>query len=112
MENIKTITLTGLTRYPYLFTVYPWNTNLQTVSAVYAALRRDKHGYSVLYVGNTAQLDAHIAEHSLLSDFDSVGITHIGVHVEPVVSKRHTKKMDLVASYTPELNLSSAEFER
>jgi len=112
MDNCKTITLKGLTRYVYLFNVFPWESELPPVSAVYSILRRDKHGYSVIYIGNTGKLDTHLSEHALLAKFEAEGKTHIGIHVEPVMSKRHSKKMDLVSSYTPALNLSSAEFGR
>ncbi len=106
MDKGKTITLKGITRNPYVFSLYAWGTPLNSASAVYAVLRRNHIGYSVIYVGSTCDLGPHLDQHPKLADFDREGRTHIGVHIEPTMSRRRSKETDLIASYAPVLNLT------
>lgn len=112
MEMTKHITLTGASRTPYLFTVHLWEQRLISISAVYAVLRRMRVGYGTIYIGSSADLKTHFEEHDLLKKFIQQGVTHIGIHVDNTVSSQHTKKMDLISSYVPELNLHGKEFKR
>jgi len=105
MDKGKTITLKGISRKPYVFSLYPWGTSLNSISAVYTVLRRNHVGYSLVYISSTCHLDRHLYQHPKLADFAREGRTHIGVHIEPVMSRRHSKETDLVASYAPVLNL-------
>jgi len=104
MEKAKTIILKGISRNPYTFTIYPWSSRLLTTSAVYAVLSWKQPGYSVLYIGSACELAPHLNEAERRQLFAGVGCTHIGVHVEPVVSRRLAKVTDLVVSYAPLLN--------
>ncbi len=104
MDKGKTIMLKGITRNPYIFTLTPWGSKLRSMSAVYAVLRRNHYGYQVVYISSTCELDRHLTQHPKLAEFDREGITHIGVHIEPVMSRRHAKETDLIASYAPVLN--------
>lgn len=105
MEKGKTIVLSGATQNPYIFTIYPWGTPLISYGAIYAVLRRNRVGYSVIYFGRTGELSPHLCSHPLLSAFERAGKTHIGVHIEPVISKRYAKQMDLIVNFAPELNI-------
>lgn len=104
MDVGKTIVLSGVTKNNYLFTVYPWETTLVSYGAVYAVLRRDRIGYTVIYVGRTGELRQHLLDHPMLQDFRQAGCTHIGVHIESVIARRYANQMDLVANFKPELN--------
>jgi len=104
MDNGKTIILKGISRNPYTFTISPWGSELHTTSAVYAVLAFKPPGYSVLYISSTAELASHLTSEGRPRLFGYEGCTHIGVHVEPVVSRRLSKVTDLVASYAPFLN--------
>jgi len=45
--------------------------------------------------------------------FDLEGCTHIGVHVEPIVSRRLAKVTDLVTGHAPVLNrLEASDFRK
>lgn len=105
MDNGKTIILNGISRNPYAFTLYPCGTKLLSASAVYAVLAFKQPGYSVLYISSAAQLAAHLADDERCAFFRREGCTHVGVHVEPVVSRRLAKVTDLVVSYRPVLNV-------
>lgn len=100
----KTMVFTGATKNPYLFTVYPWGQPLVSYGAVYVVLKRDRFGYTILYVGRTSELSPHLSSHPLLHAFIEAGRTHVGIHLEPVIAKRYAKQMDLMTNFTPELN--------
>lgn len=105
MDKGKTIFLSGATGNSYVFTVYSWGSPLVSFGAVYSVLRRGKHGYSVIYIGSSENLSLHLKTHPSLMAFTEEGMTHIGVHIEPVISLRHKKEMDLIANFSPVLNL-------
>ncbi|VAW55545.1 hypothetical protein MNBD_GAMMA05-2116 [hydrothermal vent metagenome] len=110
--NGKTIVFSGATKNPYLFTVYPWDASLVTYGAVYVVLRRDRFGYSIIYIGRTGELSPHLSRHPLLKAFIAAGRTHVGVHLEPVISKRYAKQMDLVTNFSPDLNGGGEIFDK
>ncbi len=103
-SNGTAIVFSGATKTPYLFTIYPWGTSLVSYGAVYVVLRRNGFGYSVIYVGRTGELSPHLSSHPMLRAFNQAGRTHVGIHIEPVISKRYAKQMDLVVNFEPELN--------
>jgi len=105
MEKEKTILLKGLSGCSYVFHVYPWQTLLVCSSVVYVVLRRDRFGYSVLYVGSTGILNGQMSEHFLLAEFEEAGKTHIGIHIEPSVLQRQVKQQDLIKNFSPVLNM-------
>ena len=94
---------------PLHFHFYPWVATLRTATAVYAVLWRN-HVVIQIYIGNTCNLDPHLYQHLKLADFDREGKTHVGVHIEPVVSRRHAKETNLIARYAPVLNLTKVGF--
>jgi len=104
MDKGKTISLPGTTGNIYIFTTYPWNTSLISYGAVYSVLRRNKHGHEIIYIGSTGELKHHLSSHPLLPEFEKANATHIGVHIEPVISKRYAKQQDLILKFTPALN--------
>ncbi len=104
MGRKKTILLKGVSKRTYTFNIYPWDSQLVCSGMVYAVLRRDRFGYSVIYVGITSMLHSHISEHPLLMAFDEAEKTHIGVHAEPSVLIRQLKQRDLVENFSPGLN--------
>ncbi|HHJ35270.1 MAG TPA: hypothetical protein ENJ87_05860 [Gammaproteobacteria bacterium] len=104
MMDEKTMVFSGATKNPYLFTIYPWDSSLVSYGAVYVVLRRNRFGYSILYVGRTGELRPHLANHPLSRAFSEAGRTHVGVHIEPVISRRYAKQMDLVMNFAPDLN--------
>ena len=105
MDKEKTILLNGASNRSYLFTVYPWHTPLICSSLVYVVLRRDRFGYSVLYIGSTGMLTDHMTKHPLLHEFDKAHKTHIGIHIEPSSSERQLKQKDLIVNFMPTLNM-------
>jgi len=104
MNKSKTITLKGVSESPYTFTVYPWGELLEPVSAVYAVLKKNQHGYSIIYIGKTYDLDKHVYNHNKRFEFKEEGATHIGIHLEPAMSRRYSIEMDLIICYTPPIN--------
>ncbi len=104
MDEDRTILLRGSSDRAYVFTVYPWQALLICSSVVYVVLRRNRFGYSVIYVGSTGMLTEHISRHPLLLEFDAAGKTHIGVHIEPSVLMRQVKEKDLLINFSPALN--------
>ena len=87
---MKDSTLPYLSRNPYTFNIC---SGAQTccARAVYAVLSLNQPGYSVLYISSTAQLATHLTNGDRSSVFYSEGCTHIGVLIEPVVSRRLAK---------------------
>jgi len=109
MDKDKTILLNGASDHSYIFTIYPWQTLLVCSSVVYVVLRRDRFGYSVLYVGSTGMLSGHIENHPLLMKFNDAGKTHIGIHIEPSTLMRQVKQKDLIVNFSPVLNRDEKE---
>jgi len=105
MDKVQTILLNGASDRSYLFTVYPWQTQLVCSSLVYVVLRRNRFGYSVLYIGSTGMLSDHMLNHPLLHEFDKAGKTHIGIHIEPSSLMRQLKQKDLIVNFMPTLNM-------
>jgi len=104
MDKDKTIILNGASGHSYIFEIYPWKTLLVCSGIVYVVLRRDRFGYSVLYIGSTRMLSGHMDNHPLLMKFDDAGKTHIGIHIEPSTLMRQAKQKDLIVNFTPVLN--------
>ena len=109
MDKEKTILLNGSGSRSYIFTVYPWQTQLVCSSLVYVVLRQDKFGYSVLYIGSTGMLSGHMLNHPLLHKFNQAGKTHIGIHIEPSSFMRQIKQKDLIINFMPTLNMDERE---
>ena len=105
MEEEKTLLLKGASKRSYVFNIYPWQAAVVCSGLVYTALRRDRFGYSVLYIGSASILNEPITGHPLLEAFDTAGWTHIGVHIEPSVLMRQVKEKDLVLNFSPVLNM-------
>jgi len=104
MDKEKTILLNGASDRSYVFTVHPWQTLLVCSSVVYVVLRRDRIGYSIIYVGSTGMLSGQLSDHPLLTEFDDADKTHIGIHIEPSSLMRDVKQKDLIANFKPSLN--------
>ena len=104
MDKERTLLLNGVSDRSYIFTVYPWQTLLVCSSVVYVVLRRDRFGYSVIYIGSTGMLSGQMSDHPLLAELDEAGKTHIGIHIEPSSFMRSVKQKDLIANFIPTLN--------
>ncbi|MBW9267381.1 MAG: GIY-YIG nuclease family protein [Candidatus Thiodiazotropha sp. (ex. Lucinisca nassula)] len=100
-----TLPIQGASGTTYRFTVYPWGTQFQSFGAVYTVLRNNGGGrYSILYVGQTGDMEERFDDHHKQRCFDRNGKTHIGVLPEPNEQRRLAIESDLVNAYNPPCN--------
>ena len=105
MVQIKNITLNGASRRTFSFQVFPWSTNLKQSGAVYAVLKQTPTGhYSIIYLGQTSDLNKRFENHHKQDCFDQNGKTHLAVYPVPTESRRFDIETDLLRSYKPVCN--------
>jgi excinuclease UvrABC nuclease subunit len=108
MGNEETIVAKGISGNQYKFWVYPWRHQLKAAGGVYMVLKVSETmlapQYSVLYVGQTKDLNERFDEHHKQGCFNRSGKTHIGAILESAESKRLVIESDLIASYNPSCN--------
>jgi len=108
MENGNSILVTGASGKQYKFWVYPWGHKLKAEGGVYMVLKNSGTllvpKYSVIYVGQTENLDERFDDHHKQFCFNRNGRTHIGARLGSVKATRLTIEADLVARYSPSCN--------
>ena len=105
MSN-DTVNVRGASGTSYRFTVYPWGTNFNPVSAVYLILRKEypSGSYTILYVGQTGDLSDRFNNHHKQQCFDSNRKSHIGVLMEGSEPRRLNIEADLLGYYQTACN--------
>ncbi|MCY1019687.1 hypothetical protein [Pyxidicoccus sp. MSG2] len=106
-NQVKKLTLTGKSGRPYLFSLYPFNSNWTSVGAVYGVLSGDPAHPVLLYVGQTEDLQQRFANHHKAFSFALFKATQLAVHLEPNELMRRVIEADLVGHYSPQLNLTN-----
>lgn len=98
---IDTVKLTGSnSRRQYPFSVYPKRSPWASVAGVYIILRKELDGsYSTIYVGQTEDLAARMANHHKEPCFNRHRWTHLGFLSESSGAGRLTIEGDIRAGY-------------
>jgi len=105
MSKEDTITMQGASGASYNFDVYRWGTSFKPLGAVYSVLKKNSDArYSVLYIGQTGNLDERFDSHHRAACFTRNGKTHIGIHLESGEQTRLRKERDLIDNYNPPCN--------
>jgi len=106
MTGTKTTTLNGESGITYYFDLTPWGRPFPPVGAVYTVLNRNPilGSYTVLYIGQTSNLNVRFNHHYGQDCFDRPHKTHVGIHVEPSEAARRQKVSDLIGNYKPVCN--------
>jgi hypothetical protein len=100
-----TLSIRGDSGAEYNFTLYPWRQPFSPFGAVYAVLRHDGTSqYSILYLGETADMDQRFDDHHKQRCFDRRGHTHIGVLPEPAPARRQAIAAELIRIHNPPCN--------
>lgn len=104
MAKLGTLTLTGQSGQTYDFDVYPASTKwADNVGCVYYISKRtvksNGHGnHSAIYVGETEDLKARLANHHKQSCFDNHNYNAVSIHKISGANARQTAESDLIAS--------------
>jgi predicted GIY-YIG superfamily endonuclease len=102
MAEGNTFTAVGASGSEYPFWVYPWGTTLKPTAGVYLVLRRESDGkYTILYVGQTADMSERFDAHHKEPCFTRNGVTHLAARLENFETKRLAIEADLVQNYRP-----------
>ena len=108
MPEPERLTLSGNTYIAYDFDIFPINADFHPIAAVYVVTRRTGRGgpaeHEVLYVGETAQLQAHFVDHPQAGCFTQHKADCVGVHRQQEESSRRETVADLVAELKPPCN--------
>jgi hypothetical protein len=109
MARISTVKLHGKSGNDYEFEVWPRVQTFRPVAAVYAVTQRyqnNQGGYShtVIYVGQTENLEARHEDHHKEDCFDKHNANCICTHRDDDEDSRLAKEADLIANYNPVCN--------
>jgi hypothetical protein len=108
MPEPERLTLSGDTYVAYDFDLFPIGADFHPIAAVYVVTRRTGRGgaqeHEVLYVGETARLQEHFADHPKAECFTRHKADCVGVHRQEDGSSRRDTVADLVAELRPPCN--------
>ena len=108
MPEPERLTLSGDTYVAYDFDLFPIGADFHPIAAVYVVTRRTGRGgaqeHEVLYVGETARLQEHFADHPKTECFTRHKADCIGVHRQEDETSRRETVADLVAELRPPCN--------
>ena len=108
MPEPERLTLSGNTYIAYDFDIFPIDAGFRPIAAVYVVSRRTGRGgaqeHEVLYVGETARLQEHFADHPKAECFTRHQADCVGVHRQEDESSRRDTIADLVAELRPPCN--------
>jgi hypothetical protein len=111
MPEPERLTLSGDTYVAYDFDIFPIDAKFHPIAAVYVVARRTGRGgaaeHEVLYVGETARLEQHFADHPKAECFTRHMAACVGVHRQEDRTARQETVKDLVAQLRPACNESS-----
>lgn len=107
----KEIFFLGISGRFYPFRLYPLNTDLPDIGAVYIftkmgnnALYEDSEPYEPLYIGQTGTLKSCVENHEKLGCAGKLGMNSICVHLEPNAEIRVEIEQDLLGAQKPPCN--------
>jgi hypothetical protein len=108
MPEPERLTLSGDTYVAYDFDIFPIGAEFRPIAAVYVISRRTGRGgpqeHEVLYVGETANLQAAMADHPKAECFARHKGDSLGVHRQEDETSRRETVADLVAELRPPCN--------
>ena len=108
MAEPERLTLSGDTYVAYDFDIFPIDAEFHAIAAVYVVTRRTGRGgpaeHEVLYVGETARLQAHFVNHPKAECFATHKADCVGVHRQEDAGSRRETVDDLVAELKPPCN--------
>ena len=108
MPEPERLTLSGDTYVAYDFDLFPIAAEFRPIAAVYVVSRRTGRGgaqeHEVLYVGETANLQAVLANHPKAECFTRHKADSVGVHRQEDETSRRETVADLVAELRPPCN--------
>ena len=108
MPEPERLTLSGDTYVAYDFDIFPIDAEFRPIAAVYVVTRRTGRGgaqeHEVLYVGETANLQAAVANHPKAECFTRHKGDSLGVHRQEDETSRRETVADLVAELRPPCN--------
>jgi hypothetical protein len=108
MPEPERLTLSGDTYVAYDFDLFPIDAEFRPIAAVYVVSRRTGRGgaqeHEVLYVGETANLQAVLANHPKAECFTRHKADSVGVHRQEDETSRRETVADLVAELRPPCN--------
>jgi hypothetical protein len=105
MPEPERLTLSGDTYVAYDFDMFPIVADFHPIAAVYVVTRRTGRGgaqeHEVLYVGETVNLQAALANHPNAGCFTRHKAEFVGVHRQEEATSRRETVADLVAELRP-----------
>ena len=106
MIATATINLTGISGRVYTFEIYPIDTTIKPVGAVYVftSARPNANGghiHNIVYIGQTGNLNERLSYHHKEGCIDRNGANRICIRVTPNESDRLRIEADLIAKYQP-----------
>ena len=108
MPEPERLTLSGDTYVAYDFDVFRIDAHFHPIAAVYVVTRRTGKGgaaeHEVIYVGETARLSEHFADHPKAECFNRHKADCVGVHRQEDEGSRRETVADLVAQLKPPCN--------
>jgi hypothetical protein len=108
MPAPERLTLSGDTYIAYDFDIFPIDAEFHPIAAVYGVTRRTGRGgaaeHEVLFVGETARLQEHFANHPKAECFSRHKADCVGVHRQEDPAARRETVDDLFAQLKPPCN--------
>ncbi len=91
-------------RTSYEYYPHPIGTNFKNVPGNYIFAYQSTAGWHAVYIGQTNDLGARLANHEKLPVSMKAGATHILAHTNSVEADRLSEEADLVATFQPRCN--------
>lgn len=108
MPEPERLTLSGDTYVAYDFDIFPIDAEFRPIAAIYVVSRRTGRGgaqeHEVLYVGESVNLQAALANHPKTECFTRHKADSVGVHRQEDETSRRETVADLVAELRPPCN--------
>jgi hypothetical protein len=108
MSAPERLTLSGNTYIAHDFDLFPIDANFHPIAALYVVTRRTGRGgpaeHEVLFVGETARLQEHFADHPKAECFTRHKANSVGVHRQEDEGAQRETVSNLVAQLEPPCN--------
>ena len=104
MAAFETVNLTGRSGTSYPFTVFPRGTPLAAVGGVYAVMSDERTQWTMLYIGQTGDLNSRFDNHHHDDNFARHRASHLAALSVANDAQRRAIEADLVQRYEPALN--------
>jgi len=109
MSSFPTMTIKGLSGKEYTFEVHDFDSNWNSVPAVYVVTKRvqkndGKYSHSIIYIGQTEDLKARHSSHHKEDCFNRHGANRLCVLREASEKTRLAIESDLVQKHSPPCN--------